>query len=293
MKHKDDLINDYTDYLKLERRYSNNTITSYKNELFLFKDFIKKDWLSIKDKDIEKYVKYMVQNNYTDKTISHYITCLKEFYKFLQLNDQIDYNPVEFIELPKRKKSLPKTLSKEEVNLLLNFTPKNHLEFRNKAMIELLYSSGIRISELINIKLYDLDLINSTIKIMGKGSKERIIPIGEYACNILKKYINEYRNLILKNRKSDYLFPSMKDEHITRNAFFIILKDLSKKLNIKTDFSPHTLRHSFATHLLDNGADLRSIQELLGHSDISTTQIYTHVSSSHLREIYNKSHPHA
>ena len=289
----DDNLNDYLDYLKLERRYSFNTITSYEQEIIKFKEFIKKDFINVNLKDVNNYLKFLSENSLSSKTISHYITCLKEFYKFLQMNDLINENPLEFISLPKLKKTLPNALTEEEISMLLKFIPKNALEYRNKAMIELLYSSGIRVSELINIKLYDLDLINATIKIMGKGNKERILPIGEYACDILKQYIDNYRNEILNNTNSDYLFPSKKSEHITRNAFFIILKETAKKVGIKRDFSPHTLRHSFATHLLDNGADLRSIQELLGHSDISTTQIYTHVSNKHLREIYNSSHPHA
>lgn len=289
----DDNINDYVDYLVLERRYSNNTVDSYKKEIINFKNYIKKDLLLITSSDIENYLKYLSKNNLSEKTISHYITCLKEFYKFLQLNDLINNNPLEFISSPKTPKNLPKVLTKEEVNLLLSFNPNNSLEFRNKAMIELLYDSGIRVSELVNIKLSDLDLINSTLKTMGKGSKERIIPIGEYACSVLEIYINNYRNDILKKRNSDYLFPSKKENHITRNGFFIILKDIAKKVGIKNTLSPHTLRHSFATHMLDNGADLRSIQELLGHSNISTTQIYTHVSNKHLRDVYDKFHPHA
>lgn len=288
-----DNLNDYLDYLRLERRYSANTITSYKQEIIKFGDFIKKDFIDVSVKDINNYLKFLTENGLSSKTISHYITCLKELYKFLQLNNLINQNPLEFVSLPKVKKTLPDALTKEEINMLLKFTPNKALEYRNKAMIELLYSSGIRVSELINIKLYDLDLTNATIKIMGKGNKERILPIGEYACDILKEFIDNHRNEILSNNNSDYLFPSKKSEHITRNAFFIILKETAKKVGIRRNFSPHTLRHSFATHLLDNGADLRSIQELLGHSDISTTQIYTHVSNKHLREIYNKTHPHA
>ena len=288
-----DNISDYIDYLTLERRYSVNTVISYKEEIVNFNNFLKKDLLNVNYKDINSYLKYLTNNKLSEKTISHYITCLKEFYRFLELNDLIDENPLEYISLPKMPKNLPQVLTKEEVNLLLSFKPNNDLEFRNKAMIELLYDSGIRVSELVNIKMYDLDLVNSTIKIMGKGSKERIVPIGEYACGILNIYLNNYRNAILDKRNSDYLFPSKKSPHITRNGFFMILKDISKEVGIKKNFSPHTLRHSFATHMLDNGADLRSIQELLGHSSISTTQIYTHVSNKHLRDVYDKFHPHA
>lgn len=289
----DDTINDYIDYLRLERRYSENTICSYNSELIKFKKYIKKDFTVIKDNDINEYLKFLDANHLSEKTISHNITCLKEFYKFLQMNDFIKQNPLEFISLPKKRKTLPTVLSKEEINLLLSFQPTNSLQYRNKAMVELLYDSGIRVSELVNLKMYDLDLINSTIKIMGKGNKERIIPIGEYACAILSDYISSYRSEILRKRNSDYLFPSQKGEHITRVGFFEILKEIASKVGISRKFSPHTLRHSFATHLLDNGADLRSIQELLGHSNISTTQIYTHISNHHLREIYNQTHPHA
>lgn len=289
----DDLIIDYIDYLTLERRYSKNTIDSYKTELLNFKKYVKKSLLTVNTLDILSYLKYLTNNKLSEKTISHYITCLKEFYNFLKLNNLVSENVVQNVSLPKLAKTLPKVLTKEEVNLLLSYTPKTSLDFRNKAMIELLYDSGIRVSELVNIKLFDLDLVNSTVKIMGKGSKERIVIIGEYACNILDIYIKNYRNDILGKRNSDYLFPSKKENHITRNGFFEILKRIAQIVGIKRDFSPHTLRHSFATHMLDNGADLRSIQELLGHASIATTQIYTHVSNKHLRDVYDNFHPHA
>ncbi len=288
-----DLIEDYIDYLNLERRYSSNTIISYKQELTDFLNYFNKNLIKINEKDIKKYLKHLNNEKLNNLTTSHYISCLKEFYKFLMINELIENNPLSNIELPKKTKKLPKVLSKEEINLLLNYKPNTYIDYRNKAMIELLYASGIRISELINLKIYEIDTENSIIKVFGKGGKERILPIGEFSCKILNDYIKNYRSLILNKRKSDYLFPSQKSEKITRQGFFEILKNISFIVGIKTIFSPHTIRHSFATHLLDNGADLRSIQELLGHSNISTTQIYTHVSNQHLRDIYNNAHPHA
>ena len=203
------------------------------------------------------------------------------------VGENIFYN----IDMPKLEKHLPSVLTYEEVDKLLDINITDSFSARNKAILELMYASGLRISETINLKLYDIDLENDILRVFGKGSKERIVPIGTIAVNDLNKYINEYREKMLKNKKNDYLFLNNHGNKITRQGLFKNLKSLLKEKGIEKDVSPHTLRHSFATHLLNNGADLRSIQELLGHSSIKTTQIYTHVSSEHLKEQY-KSHPH-
>ena len=195
------------------------------------------------------------------------------------------------IELPKTKKSLPKVLTIEEVDKLLDITLKDAYSYRNKAMLELMYATGLRVSELVNLKIHDIDFINETVRTMGKGNKERIIPMGEIAIHYLKLYLEIYRSQLLKKDYTDDLLLNNHGKCMTRQGFFKILKKLAKEKDIKTSFSPHTLRHSFATHLLENGADLRSIQELLGHSSISTTGIYTHVSNEELKENY-KYHPH-
>jgi len=200
---------------------------------------------------------------------------------------------MEWIEIPKIKKSLPKTLSFEEINKLLDIKLNDKYSYRNKAMLELMYSSGLRVSELVNVKIHDIDSESCIIRVMGKGSKERIVPLGDYAIKYIDIYLKEYRNKLIKKEYNDYLFLNNHGKKMTRQGFFKIIKNLAKQQKIKVEFSPHTLRHSFATHLLDGGADLRSIQEMLGHSDISTTQIYTHVSKELLKENYNNFHPHA
>ena len=290
----DTYINEFTEYLIIDKKYSENTIKAYNNDLKKFKNFIKNKTINnIDENSIKDYLKYLNKQNNDTKTISHNISTLRSFYKFLLIEKKINKNPMEYIELPKTKKSLPKTLSIEEIDKLLDINLTDSFSFRNKAMLELMYSSGLRVSELINVKIHDIDTSNCIIRIMGKGSKERIVPLGDYAIRYIELYLKEYREKLIKKELNDYLFLNNHGNKMTRQGFFKILKALAKEKNIKTEFSPHTLRHSFATHLLNGGADLRSIQEMLGHSDISTTQIYTHVSKEKIKENYNNFHPHA
>jgi len=290
----DTYINEFTEYLIIDKKYSENTIKAYNNDLKKFKNFIKNKTINnIDENSIKDYIKYLNKENNDPKTISHNISTLRSFYKFLLIEKRIKKNPMEYIELPKTKKTLPKTLSIEEIDKLLDINLTDAFSFRNKAMLELMYSSGLRVSELINVKIHDIDISNCIIRIMGKGSKERIVPLGDYAIKYIELYLKKHREKLIKRELNDYLFLNNHGEHLTRQGFFKILKTIAKEKNIKTEFSPHTLRHSFATHLLNGGADLRSIQEMLGHSDISTTQIYTHVSKEKLKENYNNFHPHA
>ena len=289
----DTYIEEFIEYLIIDKKYSENTIKSYQNDLKKFDNFIKKSINSINDDDIKNYIKYLNKENNDTKTISHNISTLRSFYKFLLIEKKVNKNPMEYIELPKTKKTLPKTLSIEEIDKLLDIQLKDPFSYRNKAMLELMYSSGLRVSELINVNIHDIDTSNCIIRIMGKGSKERIVPLGDYAIKYIELYLKEYREKLIKKELNDYLFLNNHGKKMTRQGFFKILKQIAKEKNIKTEFSPHTLRHSFATHLLNGGADLRSIQEMLGHSDISTTQIYTHVSKEKLKENYNNFHPHA
>ena len=290
----DTYINEFTEYLIIDKKYSENTIKAYNNDLKKFKNFIKNKTINnIDENSIKDYLKYLNKENNDTKTISHNISTLRSFYKFLLIEKKVNKNPMEYIELPKTKKSLPKTLSIEEIDKLLDINLTDAFSFRNKAMLELMYSSGLRVSELINVKIHDIDVSNCIIRIMGKGSKERIVPLGDYAIKYIELYLKEYREKLIKRELNDYLFLNNHGKKMTRQGFFKILKQIAKEKNIKTEFSPHTLRHSFATHLLNGGADLRSIQEMLGHSDISTTQIYTHVSKEKLKENYNNFHPHA
>lgn len=290
----DTYINEFTEYLIIDKKYSENTIKAYNNDLKKFKNFIKNKTINnIDENSIKDYLKYLNKENNDTKTISHNISTLRSFYKFLLIEKKVNKNPMEYIELPKTKKSLPKTLSIEEIDKLLDINLTDSFSYRNKAMLELMYSSGLRVSELINVKIHDIDVSNCIIRIMGKGSKERIVPLGDYAIRYIELYLKEYREKLIKKELNDYLFLNNHGNKMTRQGFFKILKQIAKEKNIKTEFSPHTLRHSFATHLLNGGADLRSIQEMLGHSDISTTQIYTHVSKEKLKENYNNFHPHA
>ncbi len=285
-------IEDFINYLIFEKKYSDNTVKAYKQDLTKFMNYLNNKKINkIVKKDIENYIEYL-SKNLEARTVSRNISTLKSLYKYLMINKIVNKNPMEIIRNPKLKKSLPKVLSETEINSLLDIKPKNHFDYRNKAMIELMYSSGLRVSELINLKVTDIDLENETVRVFGKGSKERIIPLNEYTVVALKIYIKEHRKELFKHGENNYLFLNNHGNQMTRQGFFKILKNLAKDKNIKTEFSPHTIRHSFATHLLKHGADLRSIQELLGHSDISSTQIYTHITNEKLKENYEEYHPH-
>lgn len=285
-------IEDFISYLLFEKKYSNNTITSYKEDLTKFEIFFKnKNIDKLSKKDIEIYIEDL-SKKLNEKSVSRNISTLKSFYKFLKLNKDIEKNPMDTIINPKLRKSLPKVLNEDEINNLLDIKLINDFDYRNKAMLEIMYSSGLRVSELINLKVNDIDLENETVRIFGKGSKERIVPLNEYTTIALKTYITNHRKELFKHGENDFLFLNNHGNKMTRQGFFKILKKIAKEKNIKTEFSPHTLRHSFATHLLKYGADLRSIQELLGHSDISSTQIYTHVTNEKLKKNYEEYHPH-
>ena len=293
MNEMDKLINEFLVYLKIDRKYSKNTIMTYQNSLNKFSTYIENK-IAIKNintKDIEKYIS-IIKEKMDEKSISNNISALRSFYKFLVIEEKIKENPLDFISIPKHKKTLPTVLTLEEIDKLLDINIITAYDARNKAVLELLYSTGMRVSEVINLKCSDVDLINAYAKTIGKGKKERIIPLGDYAINALEEYINIHRPRLLKKKINNYLFLNNHGTPISRQSLFIIINKLANNKNIKTKISPHTLRHTFATHLLDSGADLRSIQELLGHSDLSSTQIYTHVSRKKLEENYKNFHPH-
>ena len=283
-------IKEYEDYLLIDKKYSYNTILSYRNDLNNFNNFIKKQFEKINKEDILNFLEYERKTK-SERTVAHTLTAIRNFYKFLE-REELEKNPTQYIDLPKLKKTIPTVLSEKEINSILDIPLNNKYDYRNKAMLELLYATGARISELINIEIDNINLFNAVVILFGKGNKERIVPIDECAIKYITIYINEYRKEFLKKKVNNYLFLSSRGEKISRQAFFKIVKKIALEKNIKKNFSPHTLRHSFATHLLENGADLRSIQIMLGHSDLTTTQIYTNVSKKHLQENYRKSHPH-
>lgn len=292
MKNTEELnknIEDFLNYLKYERKLSNNTYLSYRYNLIKITDFFKgHELINLKDDDIRNFI---YKCNESSKSKSHYITVLKSFYNYMLDLERININPCENIKLPKIEKKLPKFLTIDEVNKLLDINLREPIDYRNKAMLEVLYATGMRISELLDLKLSNYYEDDALIKVMGKGSKERIIPIGDITIKYLNLYIKEYRKYILKTKQSDYIFINYNGNRMSRQGFFKLLKKICNDSHIKKEISPHTLRHSFATHLLNNGADLRIIQELLGHENISTTEIYSHLSKDKIIDDYSK-HPH-
>lgn len=281
-------LENYRNYLKYERAYSDNTVGAYMNDLNKYEEFLKKDILESDTEDLEKYLKYI--KNLESTTVAHKITSIKSYFNYNIKRGIINMNPADKVSRPKLTKHLPEYLTEEEVGKLLDVEVKSPYDYRNKTILELLYSSGIRISELVNIKTPNYDSEECLIRIMGKGSKERIVPLGDYAVNIMNDYMNNYRPLINK-KHTDYVFINNRGDKISRQFIFKVIKKEALKKGIKKDISPHTLRHTFATHLLKNGVDLRIIQELLGHENISTTQIYTHVTNNKLKSDYETYFP--
>ena len=287
-----DAIEDFLNYCIFEKGLSDKTKDSYKNDLLVYMSFLNSrgvdDVTKIKSDHIKDFLK--IRNDEETTTIAHNLTVIKNFHTYLLKEKIVNVNVSEFIERPKLRKALPKTLSVEDVDKLLDIKLITPFDYRNKAMLELMYGCGLRVSELVNLEMNDIDITNCLIRIMGKGSKERDIPIGEYSIYYLNKYL-EVRNSLLKNKPCNKLFLNNHGSGMTRVGFFKNLKNLLKQKGLNPEVSPHTLRHSFATHLINRGADLRSVQEMLGHSDISTTKIYTEVSDELVREEYNEFHP--
>jgi len=285
-------INDYINYVFIEKKLSINTKDAYYKDLIEFNDYLdNKSINNVCYEDIVKYISFLNKKNETTKTIARKIVSIRTFFTYELKINNIRNNPCEKIESPKLKKTLPNTLNYDEINKLLDIKEDNAKDVRDKCMIYLMYASGLRVSELVNLNVNDINLTDEYVRIFGKGKKERIVPFSESTTKLLDKYINIYRNSLLKGYLTDKLFISSYGKGMTRQGFFKNLKLIAKNKGIKKDFSPHTLRHSFATHLIENGADLRSIMELLGHENIKTTQIYTHISNDKKRKDYEEYHP--
>lgn len=287
-------IEEFISHITFEKRLSKNTSNSYKNDLNKYKTFLEKQNIyktcNISKSDIEKYLEYLKKEKLNTSSIARKLTTIKAFHNYLFQKQILNVDVSETIERPKLRKKLPKVLTVEEVDRLLNIECKTRFDYRNKSMLELMYGTGLRISELLDLKLNDFDLENCIIRCYGKGSKERIVPIGEYTMESLTDYLN-IRSSLLKRKNCEYLFLNNLGGRLSRFSFFKILKKLLKEKKIYKEVSPHSLRHSFATHMLEYGADLRSIQELLGHSDIATTKIYTHISNNKIKKEYEEFHP--
>ena len=288
-----ELVEEFLRYLLIDKSYSKNTIESYKIDLNRFVEYFNDcDINSIKIDDLKDYIKHLSEINLNKLSISRNISCLKSFYKFLNIEKIIDNNPSDLLYMPKLSKKLPNTLTEDEVDKLLDIELKDAYSYRNKAMLEVLYATGLRVSELVNLKMENIDFELDIIRTFGKGNKERVIPIGEYARYYLDLYLNNYRYELIKHGNNEYVFLNNHGNNMTRVGFFKIIKSIASEKGINKEISPHVLRHSFASHLLKHGADLRTIQELLGHSNVSTTQIYTHISNEELKENYKNFHPH-
>ena len=287
---KDHLLRSFLDSLYIEKGLSKNTVSSYKNDISSFSSWCDKehlDRLKITDLNLNNYISNLFSTGLKSSSINRKISSIKHFYLFLLKKKVIKNSPADEITTPKQEKYLPTSMSEDEVESLLG-SPKSSIkiERRDKAMIEILYATGMRISELVNLKLTDIDFNRSVLKVFGKGSKERLVPYGEKAAEALRIYLEDRKKLDSKD-----VFLSNRGTRITRGAFWQRIKIYIKRENLKASISPHTLRHAFATHLLNRGADLRSVQILLGHSDLSTTQIYTHIAKKRLGEILKKHHP--
>lgn len=285
-------IDNYYLFLKTEKKLGNATIESYRLDINNFTKYVSKDLTKVKKEDIISYISH-IKKALNTKSINRHISSLKGFYNFLLEENIIKENPLENITAIKITKNLPKYLTIEEINTLLNFPLQTSFDYRNKAMLEVMYATGLRVSELVTLEYSNIDLYNALIRVKGKGKKDRIIPIGETASYYLKLYTENHRNNLLKKQNYNELFLNNHGKPITRHGFNFILSNIKEKTGITKELTPHVLRHSFATHLLEGGADLRSIQEMLGHENISTTNIYTHIVNDILRENYDIFHPRA
>lgn len=288
-------IDKFIEYLKVQKNYSEYTRINYEKDLLEYSDFLNNknyDYNKMDYKKCMNYLIYLDEKKYKKNSISRKLSSLRTFYKFLVLNNYSDNNPFLLISSPKKEKRMPKFINYQGIDEIFNIPNLNTIEGqREKVILEILYGSGIRVSELVNIKIKDIDFSEKTILIYGKGSKERIVPFGDYALEAINIYMDDAREKYLDGKTSEYLIVGKNEEQLTTRRIEQIVDKLIKKTSIKMNITPHMFRHTFATHLLDNGCDLIAVQELLGHESLSSTEIYTHVSNEHLREVYYKCHP--
>lgn len=288
------MLESFLTYLSVEKGLAKNTLDSYSSDLRKFSGFLKKKkrgLASASASDIVDFLETLVHGGYSASSTGRYLSSIKALYKYMLVENVLDEDPSENIQSPKKWERIPKALSISDVMDLLAAEPGGGTALRDSAMLELMYSSGLRVSELTTIKLGDIHFDAGFIRVMGKGSKERVVPVNHRAVEKVKMYMGEERPAILGKKRSDYLFVTGRGGPMTRQRFWQTLKSIGRKAGI--ELSPHTLRHCFATHLLEGGADLRSVQKMLGHSDISTTQIYTKVTTDRIKKVFKKYHPRA
>jgi integrase/recombinase XerD len=288
---EDSNLRSFFDYLYIEKGLSQNTVQAYERDILSFLNWVTKtpnlNYLNLKEENINKYIAYLFKSKLKSSSVNRKISSLKSLYLYLVKKNILKNSPINEVITPKKERYLPSSMSEDEVDRLLKSPDSsNKTEKRDKAMIEMLYATGMRISELVNLKLTDVDMQRSVAKVFGKGKKERLIPFGEAALEALSDYISNRDKSASKE-----IFLSNRGKKLSRVAFWQRIKIYLLRENLKNSISPHTLRHAFATHLLNRGADLRSVQLLLGHSDLSTTQIYTHIAKQRLSEVLKKHHP--
>lgn len=289
------LIDRFLDAIWMERGLSENTLGAYRADLMALNQRLERQSINLieaRRADILSYIAWRAENGAKPRSTARQLSSFRRFYRYLLREGVIGDDPTANIAMPKIGRALPQSLTEDEVDALLaapNVTePLGH---RDRAMLEVLYATGVRVSELINLKLSQINLNQGVLRIIGKGDRERLIPLGDEAQDWIREFIDGPRIEILLERQTDYLFPTRRGDRMTRQAFWHIIKRYAKKAGIQKKLSPHTVRHAFATHLLNNGADLRVVQLLLGHSDVSTTQIYTHVARERMKELHSRHHP--
>jgi len=287
------LATKFLNYLAVEKGVASNTLDAYRRDLARYLRIIVRPRPDdVRREDIQAFLSRMAEEGLSARSAARCLTTVRGFHRFLLLEGLSTSDPTAAVESPRGWKRLPKTLSGDEVELLLNRPDRSTPQgLRDKAMLELLYATGLRVSELTGLRLRDVNMEREFLIVLGKGSKERVVPFGETASRNLERYLSGARPLLLKGAECDALFISSRRRQITRQMFWVRMRHYVRQAGIRKHVSPHTLRHSFATHLLDNGADLRSVQAMLGHADISTTQIYTQVSRERLRQLHERHHP--
>ena len=287
------LIDQFLDAVWVEQGLSENTLAAYGSDLRIFAQWLKsRSIIEVNAGDLSLFLASRYEEGIGSRSSARILSSLRRLYGYFIRENLIKVDPTEFIESPYTGRPLPASLSEDDVELLLNAPETAHpLGFRDKTMLEMLYATGLRVSELVNLTLDQISLRQGVVRIVGKGNKERLVPVGEEALSWLEKYLSETRKELLSERQCPYVFVTARAENMTRQAFWHIIKRHALKAGIGKALSPHTLRHAFATHLLNHGADLRVVQLLLGHSDLSTTQIYTHIARERLKDLHSKYHP--